>query len=63
MMTHCVSKIVDQVIDTLKMCSSDKSIQCDDFLRRVAVILAVYTMSRSRQIRSTPSEIVANLES
>ena len=34
MVTHCVSEIVDQVIDAFKMCSSDESIQCDDFLRR-----------------------------
>ena len=62
MVTHCVSEIVDRVIDALKMCSSDESIQCDDFLIRVTVILTMYTMSRSRQIRfyshglnSTPS--------
>ena len=45
-----MSEIVDQVVDALKMCSSEESIQCDDFLRRVTVILAMYTMSRSRQI-------------
>ena len=31
MVTHCVSEIIDQVVGALRMCSSDESIQCDDF--------------------------------
>ena len=31
MVTHCVSKIVDQVVNALKMYPSDESIQCDNF--------------------------------